>query len=224
MESSLRLSSVTRFSDWDVWMPSRDEKAGSGSESGGVGARTRRADARRNRARVLAAAEEIFTTVGPGASTEEIARLAGVGVGTVFRHFPTKEALLEAVYVERFRQLTAEAAALASHDDPGAAFFTFFTSAVNQSARKSALATALADAGVDIKGMQTAVAIDLRHALQGLLLRAQAAGAVRADIGVADLIALLVGASRAIEQGGQDQTVQRRTLDVICDGMRPRAT
>src|SRR5258708_17586261 len=86
-----------------------------------------RADAQRNRARLLDVAELVFATKGIGASTEEIAREAGVGIGTVFRHFPTKEALLEAVFIRRLQQLAARADALAEADDPGAAFFSFFS-------------------------------------------------------------------------------------------------
>src|SRR4051812_5490623 len=90
------------------------------------GGRPPRADALRNRARVLTAAEAVFAARGTSASTEEVAREAGVGIGTVFRHFPTKEALLEAVYVARLRRLAEEADALVSADDAGEAFFTFF--------------------------------------------------------------------------------------------------
>ena len=70
--------------------------------------RTLRADARRNRARLLEVADRVFTERGVGAPTEEVARAAGVGIGTVFRHFPTKEALLEAVYVARLRRLKTD--------------------------------------------------------------------------------------------------------------------
>src|ERR1700680_1105959 len=93
-------------------------------------ARPLRADAQRNRARLLDVAEVVFASKGIAASTEEIAREAGVGIGTVFRHFPTKEALLEAVFVRRLEQLAAHADALADAYDPGAAFFTFFSHVV----------------------------------------------------------------------------------------------
>ena len=110
-----------------------------------------RADARRNRARLLDVAEAVFAAKGTSASTEEIAREAGVGIGTVFRHFPTKEALLEAVFVGRLQRLADEAEAHLDADDPGAAFFAFFGSAVEQSATKTAFADALAQAGVDVQ-------------------------------------------------------------------------
>jgi AcrR family transcriptional regulator len=182
-----------------------------------------RADARRNRARVLEAAEAVFGSKGTSASTEEIAREAGVGIGTVFRHFPTKEALLEAIVVGRLRRLAEAADSLARAEDPGAAFFTFFTRAVDQSATKIALADALAEAGVDVERAASQVGRDLRRTLGVLLARAQRAGAVRADVGVADVIALLVGASRAAEHAGWDREVQARTVAIMLDGLRPPA-
>ena len=99
-----------------------------------------RADARRNRARLLAVAEDVFATRGTSASTEDIAAAAGVGIGTLFRHFPTKEALLEAVFVERLRCLADDANRLANAPDAGQAFFVFFRSVLNQARGKSAIA------------------------------------------------------------------------------------
>lgn len=185
-------------------------------------ARPLRADARRNRARVLAAAEEVFAAAGTGASTEEIARRAGVGIGTVFRHFPTKEALLEAVFLGRLERLADEARGLAGADDPGAAFFGFFQRVVDHAATKNAFADALAEGGIDLADATTEVGRDLQDALAVLLERAQAAGAVRSDVGVPELKALLVGASRALELA-DDPAVRARTVRVVLDGLRPSA-
>jgi AcrR family transcriptional regulator len=182
-----------------------------------------RADARRNRARVLEAAEAVFAAAGTSASTEEIARRAGVGVGTVFRHFPTKEALLRAILEERLTVLAAEAEALASSPDPGAALRGLFTRMVEQSAAKRTYADALADAGLDLSAALPEAARRTRSALAALLASAQRAGAVRADVGVAELLALVVGASRAAEYAGWDREVGRRTLQVVFDGLRPPA-
>jgi AcrR family transcriptional regulator len=85
-----------------------------------MGGRAQRVDARANRGRILDAAEEIFGKGGESASTEEVARLAGVGIGTVFRHFPTKTALLEAVLDREFGRLREDASALLDAADPGA--------------------------------------------------------------------------------------------------------
>jgi AcrR family transcriptional regulator len=104
----------------------------------GTSEKALRADARRNRGRVLAAAEEVFAAEGVGAPTEAVARRAGVGIGTVFRHFPTKEALLEAVLVERLRGLAEHARAAAADPDAGGALFGFLEHVVTQSAAKNA--------------------------------------------------------------------------------------
>jgi AcrR family transcriptional regulator len=94
-------------------------------ETGGGGPALR-ADARANRARILDVAEEVFGQGGESASTEEVARLAGVGIATVFRHFPTKAALLEAVLARRFGRLREHAEELLGAGDPGQAFAGFF--------------------------------------------------------------------------------------------------
>jgi AcrR family transcriptional regulator len=198
--------------------PARDDAPQGGGAAAG---RALRADARRNRARVLEAAEAAFASKGTSVSTEEIARDAGVGIGTVFRHFPTKEALLEAVVVGRLERLAAEAASLATAEDPGSAFFSFFASAVDRSATKIALADALAAAGVDVERAAAEVGRELRRTMGVLLGRAQAVGAVREDATVADVIALLVGASHAAEHAGWDRGVQMRTVAIMLDGLRP---
>lgn len=191
--------------------------------SGPRAAKPLRADARRNHARVLDAAEAVFAAKGTAASTEEIARQAGVGIGTVFRHFPTKDALLEAVLVGHLRRLAEEVDALAAAEDPSAALFSFFTRVVDQAATKLALVDALAAAGVEVIKHATSspVGQELLAAVGTLLTRAQRAGTVRDDIGVAELIALLVGTSRAVEQASWDPNVQARILAVIVDGLRP---
>ncbi|MEU6640964.1 helix-turn-helix domain-containing protein [Saccharomonospora sp. NPDC046836] len=184
-----------------------------------------RADARRNRARILETAEAVFAAHGPAASTEEIARKAGVAIGTVFRHFPTKAELVEAVFVDRLSQLAASARQLAESDDAGAAFFDFFTTWAELSALKQSFADALANDGVDIqaaaeRGAYPAVRTELAAAVETLLTRAQAAGAVRSDIGMRELNALLISVARAVEQVRDDPDVQRRLLCTILDGLR----
>jgi AcrR family transcriptional regulator len=179
-----------------------------------------RADARRNRAALLDAAEAVFAASGPAASTEDVARAAGVGIGTLFRHFPTKEALLEAVFLARLHRLSEQAAALVDADDPGTAFFDYFRTVVEESRMKTALTKALAEAGVDPSG--AAAGLDFHAAFEALLVRAQRAGAVRSDIGVADMIALLVGASHAVEHA-PNASVRDRIIAIVMDGLRPRS-
>jgi AcrR family transcriptional regulator len=181
-----------------------------------------RADARRNRARVLAAADTVFATKGISASTDEVAREAGVGIGTLFRHFPTKEALLEAVLIARIQTLINEATALCTATDPGAAFFDFLTRIINQSPAKNLLVDALAAAGVDVDSTIAHVGQELLQIVNTLLVRAQQAGAVRTDVQTADLIPIIIGASRAIEHAAADDTLQPRVLRLILDGLRAK--
>lgn len=180
-----------------------------------------RADAQRNRARLLEAADEVFATKGTSASTEEVARAAGVGVGTLFRHFPTKEALLEAVVVARMERVTVDADELSQMDDAGEAFHTFFARVVTVSAGKKPLSDALAAAGVDVEGATREAGRKLGRVLKVLLGRAQGSGAIRGDLGVPELVALLVGASKAIEHVGADRDAQSRVIRVVLDGLRP---
>jgi len=184
-----------------------------------------RADARRNRARVLEAAESVFAAKGTGAPTEEVARAAGVGIGTVFRHFPTKEALLEAVLYARLRRFVdeAEAAVAADSADPGGAFFTFLTSWIEMSSAKNAYFEALTAAGVTVPVAKSGIGARLLSALGVLLSRAQAAGAVRADIVVGELIPVIIGVARAAEYAGPDATLRDRAVAILFDGLRPSA-
>lgn len=175
-----------------------------------------RADALRNRERLLVAAEEVFTEQGTGASTEEVARRAGVGIGTVFRHFPTKEALLTAVYERLLQELGERAAELAGHDDPGTAFFDFLTLAVGRSGAKNAFADALTEAGVAVPDSHSA----LGAALAVLLTRAQEAGAARADLTLPDVRAILIGIVRALEQLPDDPAARARVTSALLAGLR----
>jgi AcrR family transcriptional regulator len=170
---------------------------------------------------VLEAAEALFAARGTSASTEEIAHQAGVGVGTVFRHFPTKEALLEAILLDRVARLGETARSLSTAPDPGAALFDLFTGMVEQAATKKTYVDALADAALDSRIARSQVGQETVQALGALLARAQRGGAVRDDIGVTELIALVVGASRAAEHIGQDAALRTRTLQVVFDGLRP---
>jgi len=171
---------------------------------------------------VLEAAEEVFAARGVLASTDEVARAAGVGIGTVFRHFPTKDALLEAVVVDRLRRFVDEARVLEADEDAGRAFFTLVVRAADQSAAKNAALAALADSGSGLAAETQPIMAEMRRIFATLLTRAQAVGAVRADIGVDEVSALLFGAARATEFTGWDRGVLGRMVDVICDGLRPQ--
>jgi AcrR family transcriptional regulator len=157
-----------------------------------------RADAMRNRERVLEVAREAFAAEGLTVPLDEIARRAGVGPGTLYRHFPTKEALLGAVMHDRMRRLAQEGTELVGSADPGAAFFAFIDRIAAEAGPKRDIFEALASAGVSA-GQEVASAVeDLRVSLATLLEQAQKAGAVRTDIGPVELTALLSGMLFAI--------------------------
>jgi AcrR family transcriptional regulator len=180
-----------------------------------------RADKVRNRARILEAAEQVLAAGGPAASTEEIARVAGVGAGTVFRHFPTKQELIRGVFIARLRRLTDEVTRLTGDDDPAAGLEALVRQAVEQAAFKTALAGMLAEAGGNATEAAAEVRDDLLAALEALLDSARRAGTVRPELRTTDLIALLAGASRAAEYTGDDPHARDRIAAVLLDGMRP---
>jgi len=190
-------------------------------ETGGV-VRAQRADARANRVRILDVAEEIFGQGGESASTEEVARLAGVGIATVFRHFPTKAALLEAVLARRFDRLREQAEALLDAADPGQAFLGFFRYLVADAPAKLGLAQALLDAGGDGDGEAAQASNDLRRAFGALLQRAQQAGVIRDDAELPEVYALLVGVSRAAARQHLNEQVTARMLVIVFDGLARR--
>jgi AcrR family transcriptional regulator len=187
-----------------------------------AGGRARRVDARANRGRILDVAEEVFGRGGESASTEEVARLAGVGIATVFRHFPTKAALLQAVLVRRFDRLRERAEALLDTTDPGTAFYDFFHHLVADAATKIAIGEALLDAGGDSDGEAARASNGLRRAVGALLGQAQRAGAVRDDVELPEVYALLVAISRAAAHGGLDDEAKARALAIVFDGLAPR--
>ncbi len=178
-----------------------------------------RADARRNRARVLEAAQAAFASDGLLVPLDEIARRAGVGAGTVYRHFPTKEALFEAVILQRVRRLVDRARTLTVAERPGEAFFAFVAHMTRESAAKKDLIDALGGSGISVTA-NLAEVNDLWEAIAALLTRAQRTGEVRGDIGIADLRALLRGAFVAADHEDGDTGLAGRVLTVVCDGLR----
>jgi AcrR family transcriptional regulator len=186
-----------------------------------VAVRSMRADARRNRALVLAAAEAAFAEAGLKAQVEEIARRAGVGVGTVCRHFPTKQALLEAVLEAMYTSLLVEAEAALTEPDAGAAFDAFFHQLADFQARHRALAESMATT-IDVSESAQPTKQALRRALTQLVKNAQAAGAIRDDIGAADVTTLFSGVAHTTGLAGDLQPVLRqRYVAIILDGLRP---
>jgi AcrR family transcriptional regulator len=182
-----------------------------------------RADARRNRLRVLAAAKEAFEAEGASVSVETIARRAGVGVGTVYRHFPTKEALFEAIIITTFSALLDEARALADAGDPGAALYGYLARVFEESETSKAIKDALGGSEYEPSESAQETFRDLEHAVGVLLERAQAAGEARADVTAEEVFALVGGACQASSSMGIARSSSLRLCSVICDGLRPPA-
>ncbi|MRH89141.1 TetR family transcriptional regulator [Nocardia sp. SYP-A9097] len=178
-----------------------------------------RADARRNRERVLAAAQEAFAAEGISVPLDEIARRAGVGAGTVYRHFPTKEALFEAAIVDRVDRMTGRARDALNADDAGTAFFAFLRQMDSGGGVKRDLVDALGPRGEQVYAGPTR---ELQTAIGELLSKAQQAGAVRTDIGLGDLMSVLKGFFIAIHMDSADSAQRERTFAVILDGLRTR--
>lgn len=179
-----------------------------------------RADARRNRDRILEAARAAFGVEGSDVSLDEIARRAGVGAGTVYRHFATKEALFEAVVFDRMEELAQEARNLLNDPDPGRAFSSFIERLAREGASKRDLVEALASAGIHLRLGEAPMLRALTDVLAELLRRAQLAGSVRRDISVDDVMAVLIGAAYAICHSGADAKQTRRLLAIMHDGLR----
>ena len=184
-----------------------------------------RADARRNRELILAAADQAFAEEGVGVPVDQIARRAGVGAGTLYRHFPTKEALFAAVLEEHMARIVERGRELAGRDDPEQALFEFIGCLGAEAASKKSLIDALAGSGIDIqeRGKESKRAVE--EVFGRLLSRAQAAGRVRPDVTVLDLFGLVMGTCAMADQPAAD-TSQARMLAVVCDGLRlePEAT
>jgi AcrR family transcriptional regulator len=182
-----------------------------------------RADARRNREQVLRTAQQLFATEGLSVSLDEIARRAGVGPGTVHRHFPAKEALYLAVAIDQIEQLVAEAEVLAAADDP-AALFTLLSKMMANGAENVTVKSALVAAEFDLRTAAPDVAADLTRHVADLLDRAHAAGAVRHDLTAEEVMALVAGAFAAIRHAGAESSRKRSAhiAQIILDGLRPQ--
>lgn len=180
-------------------------------------ARPLRADAARNRARVLEVAYDTFAADGLGVPIDEIARRAGVGAGTVYRHFPTKEALFVAVIAHRLRWISDSARALLESEAPGEALFTFLREMVRTGAADHGLVDALVGYGLDLETAAPGAEAAFLDMLGELLSDAQQAGTVRPDVGVPEIKALLVVCKVPQLYGGD---VSDRVAQVIEDGLR----
>jgi AcrR family transcriptional regulator len=178
-----------------------------------------RADAARNRARVLQAARDALRELGAEAQMEDVARRAGVGVGTVYRHFPTKVALIEAVMLERTRTLLADARAALEEPEPGEAFCALVRRAAEAQAEDGFCPHDMAT----LSGSEEAAATfqELKRTTMRLVRRAQREGTLRRDLRLPD-VELLFGMVGAAVRASCDVPGQpwRRHVDILVDGLR----
>jgi AcrR family transcriptional regulator len=184
-------------------------------------ARPPRADAMRNRERLLAAAKEVFSTGGADKSLESVARRAGVGIGTLYRHFPTREALFEAVYRREVEQLTELAERLFVEEPPVEALRHWLRSNVEFIATKKGMAEALAVAAAGSSELKAFSFEHLSRALGKLLARAADSGEIRGDITPEDLLRTVVGMCLIHDGPGWQEGVLR-LVDVFVEGLRHR--
>jgi AcrR family transcriptional regulator len=181
-----------------------------------------RADSVRNRERVLKAAATVFRAGGPDASLEAVAKRAGVGIGTLYRHFPTREALFEAVYRAEVEQLGELAEQLMREAAPVDALRRWLRANVKLVATKRGMLAALAIAAHGSSELYAYSFDRLTKAVGSLLDRAVAAGEIRADITPEDLLRALVGMCYSNDQPGWQSTVLR-LVDVFVDGLGVKA-
>lgn len=178
-----------------------------------------RADARRNRRKVLAAASRAFDEHGPDVSLGAIARQAGVGAGTVYRHFPSKETLLEAVLVQQVDDLVETARRWAARVDPVTAFFGFLLDVVDASHGRKHACDALTTQTSWPRPNLAASARRFRQALDDLLGAAQRAGGVRTDVSADDVAALTVGCA-TIRAAHRDRNGGTRMVRLALESLR----
>jgi AcrR family transcriptional regulator len=181
----------------------------------------RRADARRNHERLLAAAETALNAHGAGASLDDIARAAGVGNATLYRHFPTREKLIEAVYDQRFATLCEAAAELAETADPATALRQWLRAVVVHITDSRVLSEAFLSAYEGPEGAEPPQVAAWHKAIFDaalpLLSAARDAGAIRPDLSVIELLALTTAVARA-----GDPAQAERFLDILLEGVIPR--
>lgn len=196
-------------------MSETELQTGSQIRSDAGARRPMRADARRNYEKLVAAAREVLTEQGGSASLEAVAERAGVGIGTLYRHFPTRQALLEAVYADEVDAIARAAEALADRP-PWDAVAEWFRQYVGFAATKHALMDAMLEAAPDSDVLASCRAT-LAEAGDALLGRAQSAGVVRSDVEFID-VARMVG--QIAVTPNTDAAQKERMLRIVLDGLR----
>jgi len=187
-----------------------------------AGGRRPRADAERNRIRLLDAAKAAFAEKASAASLDEIARAAGVGIGTLYRHFPTREALIEAVYRNETDQLARAAARLAETHPPVVALREWLLLFVDYMAAKQGMAEALNSIVGGGSELRAASGEQVKQAIASLADAAVASGEISLDIDPLDLLRALAGVAH-ISAGPEGRDAARRLVDILIAGVRTPA-
>jgi len=182
-------------------------------------ARKPRADSARNRQLLIDAGKAGFSEVGLNVSLEEIARRAGVGIGTLYRHFPTREAVVEAVYRREVEHLAEAVPRLLETSPPGEALHQWMHLFVNYIATKRLIAPSLAAAASRSSSLHASSVELITGAITTLVKRAVAGGDVRKDVDASDLLRALVGVSYGNPDVGWEASA-RRLIDILMDGLR----
>jgi AcrR family transcriptional regulator len=183
--------------------------------------RPMRADAARNHEKILLAAEEIFAQEGVTVPIDLVAERAGVGIGTLYRHFPTKESLYEAIVLTRLADLLASADECDDEPDAGAALSAFLREFAKQAAAKQDLFEALSLAGIDFKSRFSDQVEMLIERVDRLRRRAVEAGAIRADVETSDILNLVMGSCHAAGHSGVDGEGLQRLVGIVISGLQP---
>jgi AcrR family transcriptional regulator len=178
-----------------------------------------RADAQRNRIRLLETAKAAFAEKGSGASLDEIARTAGVGAGTLYRHFPTRDALVEAVYRNETEQLVAAATRLADTHPPMTALREWLLLFVDYMATKHGMYEALNSIVGGTSDLYSASTAQVKQAIAKLIDRAVASGDIRLDLDPLDLLRALAGVAN-ISSGPDGKQAAKRMVDILIAGIR----
>jgi AcrR family transcriptional regulator len=182
-------------------------------------ARKPRADGQRNRERLVEAAKAAFAETGPGVSLEEIARRAGVGIGTLYRHFPTRDAVIQAVYRREVEQLAAAATRLLDSHAPGEALHEWLRLLVDYIATKKVVAQAISPAVGGVAALYPTSGVQITEAMAQLMARAVASGEIRGDVDSTDLLRGLVGFTYGADAPGWRESALR-LLDIMMDGLK----
>jgi AcrR family transcriptional regulator len=184
-----------------------------------AGARKPRADAQRNRDSLLEAAKAAFAEAGPEASLDEIARRAGVGIGTLYRHFPTRDAVIEAVYRREVQQLAGAAPRLVETMAPAEALRAWMRLFIDYIAAKRVIAPALKSLVGGGSALYADSSARINEAMALLVERARASGDIRPDADSADLLRALIGFAY-VNSAPDWEASARRLIDLLIDGLR----